>query len=165
MSSTRAHPFSIALWNAFLGLDSTEQTEGQADQLPRSARFQPQLPKRPRPYPQVSNVPSQASWRKREKYFEGCSVWAEMGRQVLEHQQRLKEAASPREEIDLDELARLAALELPPPSPPSETESADTETPETEASPGVHDFGACTCGCSDAMWAAEAAQPWLPREI
>ena len=29
----------------------------------------------------------------------------------------------------------------------------------------VHDFGACLCGCSDHLWAAEAREPWLPRNL
>jgi len=185
MSSAHAHlkPSQCqSLLSAYLGLRSAE-AEGQPDgRAPISAFSVAPADLKPctRPvYPQISNVPSQASWRKPEKYFEGATFWADLGRQVLEHQRRneylaAEEQASETEAIETEtsETSETEASETPP--PPQDAMAVvrkfgkpsffTTMTSETEVSV-VHDFGACLCGCSDALWAAEAAQPWLRREI
>lgn len=43
-------------------------------------------------------------------------------------------------------------------SPPSAGDTLDGENV-------VHNFGACLCGCSDHLWAEEAREPWLPRNL
>ena len=83
----------------------------------------------------------------------------ELNEQVAEHVGRMEESEVVRY------LIKYVLIEPEPvPSTASWRRPPPPSLPDTPAR-DVHDLGACLCGCSDALWAAESVRPSWPREI